>query len=1476
MSDSVFAFTVKLILFSATLAWLPLLHLCRRCHRRIFRRTLPVLGVGLSLVVMCSTAFGQFAPGFGIVTVAGNVSGTGFVGDGGPAISSELSKPYGIVRDQAGNLYIADSNNERVRKIDTAGNISTVAGNGGQGYSGDGGAATAAQLNTPTDVAVNAAGDLFIADLNNNVIRKVSAVNGKISTVAGNNASGSSGDGGPATGASLNHPVSIVLDSAGNLYIADEYNSVIREVSVTTGRIDTVVGNHTQGYAGDGGSAASAQLNAPVSVRFDAAGNLYVSDIGAYVVRKVTAANNTITTVVGNGTNGTGGDGGVPTHAQMSCPGLTTVDNAGNLYVVDTCARTVREVVAATGFIQTVAGNRGVNGTTANGVAAVDAAISPYGILTESSGLIDLTTSCCVSTLGPLSPPPPTQIGSHSGGYNLVLQTTTAETINSFSVPVSLGNKQEYNVTSSAFSDCVADGKTLNPAGTVCTFSIDFYPAYPGLRSLPLQIMTSAGNFNAGLNGMGIGPLAALTPGIGTTIAGTGISGNTGDSGQATSAKIGSPFLATDGVGNIYFADSSFQVVRRIDALTGVITKVAGTGVMGYSGDGGSALQATFSDVQAVTVDSSGNLYIADSVACVVRKITAATGIITTVAGNGTTGHSGIGGLAVNAQLCPNSLTVDAAGNLYIVDQGNSSGTAGDWVLKVTASTGILSVVAGTGSAGYSGDGGPATAAALKVPSGVALDSANNVYISDSHNNVLRKVNAMTGIITTIAGNGTYGFLGDGGPATSAEMEFPRAITLDSAGDIYFGDCCTYTVRKIDAATGTIRTVAGGGTSSNDGVPATTQGYSYVNAVALDGAGNLYIGDFDARIHKVSVATTTLTFPTSTAIGSLDPPDDPQTALFSNIGNAPLNGFSGNGAITASWLIDATSTCFPFSPVASGASCTLPVDFKPTQSGAPLTGTLTMLDTSLNAQPSTQTINLVGTATGGTSAAGVLTITPSPITFTTTAGVAAPSQNVTLTNIGTATLGIRSVGISGANQSAFQASLANLCPTIAVGASCSEPVSLLSTTFGSYSAFYDVTYYPVTTSTSTTIISAPLSGTVHAAVAGVLTITPSPISFTTTAGVTAPSQNVTLTNTGTATLGIRSVGISGANQSAFQASLANLCPTIAVSASCSEPVSFVSTNTGSYSASYDVTYYPVTGNITTAITSAPLTGTVTGAPIAELSPASLTFNAPANTAAGTQPVTLSNTGTAPLNIASIALGGTNALSFSIVNNPCGSSLMAGGNCVITVGFPAAAIGSYTATLVLNAPNANPVMQVVLLQATVTAPPDFTLTATPAAQSSYLGTTVSYQLAIAPVASTNPYNTAINLTASGLPLGVTATFAPASVTPGAATVGSVMTIAIPALRSSNDKAPFHGRGRASEVLSATLLIALAFTGNRRLRRKLRAMRTLMVLALAGGLCLSITGCAPGTGFAVPQSTSTITITGTSGTLVHSATVTLTLK
>jgi hypothetical protein len=290
---------------------------------------------------------------FGIIaTVAGN--GTrGSDGDGGQATLAQLNGPYDVAVDSEGNLYIADTANVRIRKVTLAGVISTVAGNGTQGYSGDGGPATSAQINAAYGVAVDSEGNLFISDYDSGRVRKVTPA-GVISTVAGNGTRGSGGDGGQATLAQLNQPCGVAVDSEGNLYIADTSNNRIRKVT-SGGVISTVAGNGTQGYNGDGGQATLAQLFYPYGVAVDSAGNLYIADMGNSCIRKVTPAG-VISTVAGNRTRGSGGDGGQATLAQLSMPTCVAVDSEGNLYIAATANDRIRKVTSS-GVISTVAGN---------------------------------------------------------------------------------------------------------------------------------------------------------------------------------------------------------------------------------------------------------------------------------------------------------------------------------------------------------------------------------------------------------------------------------------------------------------------------------------------------------------------------------------------------------------------------------------------------------------------------------------------------------------------------------------------------------------------------------------------------------------------------------------------------------------------------------------------------------------------------------------------------------------------------------------------------------------------------------------------------------------------------------------------------------------------------------------------------------------------------------------------------------------
>ncbi len=332
-----------------------------------------------------------------------------------------------------------------------------------------------------------------------------------------------------------------------------------------------------------------------------------------------------------------------------------------------------------------------------------------------------------------------------------------------------------------------------------------------------------------------------VASGMITAYAGTGTSGYTGDGAAATAARLATPEgVSVAANGDLYIADLGNDAIRKVNVLTGIITTVAGTGSNGYTGDGGPATAAKLKNPQDVSVAANGDLYIADTANHVIRKVSAATGIITTVAGSGSAGNTGDGGAATSAKLrSPAGVVVAANGDLYIGDTGN------DRVRKVTAATGIITAFAGNGTAGYLGDGAAATAARLNAPQGLALAANGDLYIADTGNHAVRKVSVATGNISTYAGTGTAGFLGDGGAATSARLSSPQAVSLNATGDLYIADTGNNRIRRVQAASGTITTIAGTGTAgtTGDGGPATAARLSSPRGVTVSATGAYYIGD---------------------------------------------------------------------------------------------------------------------------------------------------------------------------------------------------------------------------------------------------------------------------------------------------------------------------------------------------------------------------------------------------------------------------------------------------------------------------------------------------------------------------------------------------------------------------------------------------------------------------------------------------------
>ena len=334
-----------------------------------------------------------------------------------------------------------------------------------------------------------------------------------------------------------------------------------------------------------------------------------------------------------------------------------------------------------------------------------------------------------------------------------------------------------------------------------------------------------------------------------STYAGNGISGYSGDGGLATLAKLFDPWaIAVDLGGNVYISDGGNNRLRKVNT-SGIITTIAGTGVLGYSGDGGPATLAKLNGPVGVAVDASGNIYIAEPFNNRIRKINSS-GVITTIAGNGNLGYSGDGGLATLAEMnFPTGVAVDAAGNIYIGDQGNNC------IRKVNTG-GIITTIAGSGPGGYSGDGGPATLALLSTPAGVAVDAAGNVFIGDLGNQRIRKIDT-GGIISTIAGTGVQGFSGDGAAATLAQLNQPAGVSVDSSGNVYIADFTNSRIRKINSS-GIISTIAGTGVQgyAGDGGAATLAQLNQPYGVAVDVTGNIFIADyFNQRIRKINAPT---------------------------------------------------------------------------------------------------------------------------------------------------------------------------------------------------------------------------------------------------------------------------------------------------------------------------------------------------------------------------------------------------------------------------------------------------------------------------------------------------------------------------------------------------------------------------------------------------------------------------------------------
>ncbi len=646
------------------------------------------------------------------------VAGSADMGDGGPAIAAEIGNIQGIAVDPAGNLYLSDTDHHRVRKVDTRGIITTVAGSGVPGFAGDGGPAASAQLNLPYGLAAGPAGDLYIADLGNNRVRRITP-DGLISTIAGTGSRQPAGDGGPASNAALSAPRNLTLDSFGNLYISEFERHRVRKVT-PDGRITTIAGTGARGFSGDGGFAVLAQLAFPAGLAVDASGSLYIADSQNQRIRRITSRGMISTvlggvpatalltptavavnregavfvldqshtilsltpsaawiTAAGTGAAAFSGDGTSASQAALLCPNDLALGSSGDLYIAD--GSRIRRVDSS-GIIHTVAGDAYVHAVGDGGPALAARLLQPASVALDTLGNLYIA-----------------ETGAHR------VRKVTA----SGAIETSFGNGVPGFIGDGAPS---AGSPSSGPAGVA-------------VDSTGALIVAEAGNHR----------VRRIAAGRVSTLIGTGDAGTTAEAKRGPETRLRAPRgLCVDSLDAVFVVDTGNHRVLRLgpDSL---VTLAAGAGDAGDGGDDGPARAARLNQPLACAIDANGNLLIADTLNHRIRQV-APQGTISTIAGTGVPGVSGDEGPAALARLsAPAGIAVDPGGSVFISDTGNHR-------IRQITPDGIIHSIAGGNWSGFTGDDGLASSALLHSPGGLQLDRSGSLYFADTGNNRVRRL----------------------------------------------------------------------------------------------------------------------------------------------------------------------------------------------------------------------------------------------------------------------------------------------------------------------------------------------------------------------------------------------------------------------------------------------------------------------------------------------------------------------------------------------------------------------------------------------------------------------------------------------------------------------------------------------------------------------------------------------------------------
>jgi sugar lactone lactonase YvrE len=781
---------------------------------------LPILALVALASISAPLAHAQVNPLYAWTNFVGLPGEPGSAGGIGTA--ARFNEPAALALDTAGNLYVADYANHTIRKVTPAGLVTTLAGSPGEPGSDDG-TGSAARFDSPAGIVVDAAGNIYVADSWNCTIRKVTPA-GVVTTWAGTAGEFGSEDG-TGSAARFDGPCGLAIDSSGNVYVADSANSVIRKI--TSSRVVTTLAGTAWEFGSEDGTGSAARFNGPTGVAVDGSGNVYVADNGNHTIRKITPSK-VVTTLAGLAGE-FGSDDGIGDVARFNYPFGVAADSAGNVYVADSANSTIRKVTTSR-QVSTLGGSPDQSGT-ADGIAGAAQFSGPSSVALAGTGALYVTD----------------QYNHRISRGSLVFPPSI--TAQPSSQTVAPGSAVSFSVTASGMLPLsyqwYRNGAPL-PGATATNLSLTAGAATAG--GYTVVVSNPAGSIRSAI-------AALFVTGLGDPLyAWTNFVGQPGGPGNADGTGSGARFsgpaaITADFFGNLYVADSGNNTIRKVTPNGVVSTFVGRAGLHGTNNGTGTA--AEFYAPASMATDLLGNLYVADWGNSSIRKITRE-GIVTTYAGSPLVPGSA-DGLGTAARFRgPRGLALDSAGNLFVADTDNHT-------IRKIGPAGMVTTLAG--SPGLAGtNNGTGSAARFGYPYSIALDPVGNLFVADGGNNTIRKITP-AGDVTTLAGSAGQPGETDGN-AAAARFHFPIAVAVDYLTNLYVADAWNYAIRKISPA-GIVTTLAGykgyGGSGSVDGTGSAAR-FNYPSGVAVDNSGNVFVADYEnCTIRKVTPAGTVTT-----------------------------------------------------------------------------------------------------------------------------------------------------------------------------------------------------------------------------------------------------------------------------------------------------------------------------------------------------------------------------------------------------------------------------------------------------------------------------------------------------------------------------------------------------------------------------------------------------------------------------------------